>query len=348
MKNPEKIYIILVNYNGWKDTIECLESILHNNYKYYQIIVCDNASTDDSLNYIKQWAEGKHIPEVDPEHPLTHLLMPIKEKPLQYSTYSYESLLHHTAPQPLSDSPLILIDAGSNLGFAGGNNAAIKFAQLKNDFTHVWILNNDTVIENDSLEQLVKYAHQSRESGNKTGIIGSKLLYYNNPDVIQAVGGIYYRTLAYSRHIGSGEYDKGQFDNENFKKDYVIGASLFVSKEYINDVGPMCEDYFIYFEETDWITRGNKRGWKIGYTGKSRVYHKEGASTGANKQKKTKSSFAVYHFFRSALIFTWSHYPLLLMIVIPRILATILYRILKGDKDKVNAMITALTLKKMY
>ena len=51
--------IIILNYNGWQDTIECLESVLRNDYPNYQVIVVDNGSPDNSMEYIKAWAEGR-------------------------------------------------------------------------------------------------------------------------------------------------------------------------------------------------------------------------------------------------------------------------------------------------
>ena len=54
----KKAYIIILNWNGWKDTIECLESVFQNLYSDYRVVLCDNASTDKSLDKIKQWADG--------------------------------------------------------------------------------------------------------------------------------------------------------------------------------------------------------------------------------------------------------------------------------------------------
>jgi len=346
MNHSEKIYIILVNYNGWKDTIECLESIFKSNYPSFQVIVCDNASSDNSIENIKRWAEGFITPDINFDNPLKHLSTPVVLKPLPYSYYQYKDLVAGVKPDSLSDDPLILIDTGANLGFAGGNNVGARFAQMKNDYTHIWFLNNDTVIEKNAMEELVACYSRSRKDKRKTGIIGSKLLYYNKPDTIQAVGGVYYRSLAYSRHIGSGQIDHGQFDTEYLKMDYVVGASMFVSKDFIDDVGMMSDEYFIYYEETDWITRGRRKGWEIGYAYKSRVYHKEGASVGANKQKKTKSDFAVYYFFRNAIKFTKRYYPFFLISVIPRVAATLLIRFLSRDMAKVKVMVKAITGKR--
>ena len=77
-----KVYIIILNYNGWADTIECLESVLKNDYPNYQVIVVDNNSPNNSMEYIKAWAEGKLDVWVKPAHPLRHLSFPLVKKPI--------------------------------------------------------------------------------------------------------------------------------------------------------------------------------------------------------------------------------------------------------------------------
>jgi GT2 family glycosyltransferase len=340
MNGREKVYIILVNYNGWKDTIECLESVLRIDYPAYQVIVCDNGSADSSLEKIRAWADGRLTASVSQDAPLLRLVDPPLKKPLKYTSCTGEELRDEKLPGS-NDAPLIIVDTKKNLGFAGGNNTGLRFAQLRNDYSHIWFLNNDTVIEPDTLSELVAKHERCLKQKIPAGIIGSKLLYYDRPDTIQAVGGIYYNMLAYSRHIGAGQPDDGRFDRENIRMDYVVGASMLVSRAFLDDVGPMNEDYFIYYEEADLIERGRKKGWETAYAWRSRVYHKEGASIGANKQKRTKSDFAVYYFFRNAMIFTRQYHPLCLITVIPRIAATIVFRLLKGDTSKVRTMLRA-------
>ncbi len=65
---PRPVYAIVVNYNGWRDTLECLESLLRSDYPALRVIVCDNASTDDSVARIRAWAQGKdHVMLVECE-----------------------------------------------------------------------------------------------------------------------------------------------------------------------------------------------------------------------------------------------------------------------------------------
>jgi GT2 family glycosyltransferase len=273
--NP-KVYIIILNYNGWADTIECLESVLRSDYSNYQVVVVDNNSPNNSMEYIKAWAEGKLDVWVKSGHPLRYLSFPPVKKPIPYVYYSRgeaekggDPELEKRMEQNLSRGmttryPIIFIQTGENLGFAGGNNVGIRYALYKGDFEFLWILNNDTVVKRDSLTMLVEKAKCYREKNiGKIGIIGSKLLYYDMPNVIQGVGGKYNKFLAVTKHIGAFEKDKSQYDNEKVLKkiDYIIGASMFVSKDFLYDVGLMCEDYFLYYEELDWAIRGRRNGY---------------------------------------------------------------------------------------
>ena len=213
MKYP-KVYIIILNYNGWADTIECLESVLRNDYPNYQVIVIDNNSPNNSMEYIKAWAEGKLDVWVKPEHPLRHLSFPPVKKPIPYVYYTREGAekggdpdlekrMEQNNPEGITTKyPLIFIQTGENLGFAGGNNVGIRYSLAEGDFEYIWLLNNDTVIEQNSLSKLVEKAEKYKKEERKVGIIGSKLLYYDNPKIIQGIGGMYNKWFAVGKHLG--------------------------------------------------------------------------------------------------------------------------------------------------
>src|SRR5215210_5475186 len=57
------VYIIILNWNGWKDTIECLESLQQLDYPNFRAVVVDNGSSDDSLHRIERWASGDELVE---------------------------------------------------------------------------------------------------------------------------------------------------------------------------------------------------------------------------------------------------------------------------------------------
>jgi len=158
-----KVYIILLNYNNWADTIECLESVLRNDYPNYQVIVVDNNSPNNSMEYLKAWAEGRIDVWVNPNNPLRNLSFPPVPKPIPYVYYTREEAekcknldleekFKSDIPEGVTTKyPIVFIQSGNNLGFAGGNNVGIRYALIKNDFDSVILLNNDTVIKGEAI-----------------------------------------------------------------------------------------------------------------------------------------------------------------------------------------------------
>ncbi len=319
-----RVYIIIVNYKGYNDTIECLESIIENRYENYRIIVVDNYSENDSLKFIESWADSK-------------------KEALNHISFN-ESIINSEKVTAAEDVRLILLQANGNRGFAAGNNIGIKYALLENDFEYIWLLNNDTVIEKDSLAKLAKKAQGDKNNGLNTGITGSKLLFYDNRDIIQGVGGKYNKWIGSSKHIGGFEKDAGQYDNDKVKGkiNYIIGASMFISKKFIEDVGLMCEDYFVYFEDLDWAVRGERKGWSIGYCWESRVYHKFGATIGSSENKKEKSEISDYYALKNRILFTKKFYPYCLFTVYAGFIAVIFNRIVRKQFKRLKMVFSIL------
>jgi len=333
-----KVAIIILNWNGWKDTIECLESVFRNTYPNYQIIVVDNGSTDGSMEKIKAWAEGKQeVLTPEPTHPLYHLSHPSIEKPIPYIYYNREETekggnikleekitkewqgqrkSNSKELTPTSTYPLIFIQTGENLGFAGGSNLGIRYTILKSDSNYIWLLNNDTVVNKNALIEMVKLS----ENDEKIGMVGSKLLYYDKINIIQALGGtdqINWKTTG--KHIYSFEKDQPEFDSNFEIKGYIYGASLLVKNKVIKMTGMFDDKYFMLVEETDWCFRASKLGWKLFCSGKSKIWHKGGASSGKSAQKvflsrqsirSSLSKFVTvnYYMIRNHLYFTKKYF----------------------------------------
>lgn len=293
------VYIIVVNYNGWFDTITCLESVFKMRYKNYRVIVIDNGSDDDSVDNIKNWAEGRLSVYINKDNPLRHLSCTSLQKKIDLQTLSISELKGGVKHKGLN---IIILD--ENLGFAGANNLGIITALSDEQCKYIWLLNNDTVIPEDTLSALVDFAEVTNQEG-RVGIIGSKLLYYHEPNVINAVGGRYYKWIGKSQQIGINEFDKGQSYNDI---DYIVGASMLVKKDFVLDTGLMSEDYFLYFEELDWAIRGHKRGWTIAQCNDSIVYHKEGSTIGSNKKHNTKTPVTDYYTHRNRILITKKFY----------------------------------------
>ena len=311
-----KSYIVILNYNGWKDTIECLESVLKLDYPNFQIVVVDNNSPNDSMPHMLAWAKGEITATVDNPQ-LSQLSTPHILKPVEYIFYDKHTAIigGDIAQESELINPIIFIQSGENNGFAAGNNVGTEYVLKKSDSQFIWYLNNDTVVETNSLSEYIKKAQQYKINNNKVGIIGAKLMYYHQPKLIQAIGGKYNKWLAISKHIGAYEEDKGQYDNEEITKiiSYPVGASMFVNIDFIKDVGLMSEDYFLYFEELDWVCRGENRGWSVGFCYSSKIYHKEGSSISGSNNKV--SLLSDYHSLKNKFKFTRKFYPNFMILI---------------------------------
>jgi len=176
MSDPS-VSIIILNWNGWSDTVECLESIYHLNYSNYQVIVVDNNSSDDSIRKINDYARGNlevksNFFKYDPT-----------DKPIEIVQYSGKNT--EQAKFPTYKKQLMIIENKKNYGFAKGNNIGIKYALKNLNPDYILLLNNDTVVDKDFLRILV----QEGENNSETGLLGPKMYYYDNPDVIWCIGG---------------------------------------------------------------------------------------------------------------------------------------------------------------
>ena len=181
------------------------------------------------------------------------------------------------------------LDTGKNLGFAGGNNKGLAAAKGK----YLYFINNDTEVSPDILEPMVELAEKTPD----LGMVSSKILFFHDKATIQYAGFTELQTSTMRNSgIGFGEEDRGQYDDIRTTA-FVHGASMMVPARVIKEVGPMHEDYFLYYEEYDWCQRVKNAGYQIYYCGPSKIYHKESISTGEDSPLKT------YYLTRNRLLF---------------------------------------------
>jgi len=305
-----KVAIIILNWNGWKDTIECLESVYRNTYPNYQVVVIDNGSTDGSMERIKAWADGKQeVLTPEPSHPLYNLSHPNVKKPIPYIQYTREEAEKggdfereneiifnwmNENNELFIQYPLILIQIGDNLGFAGGNNVGIRYVLYNNNINHFLLLNNDIVVDKNFLEPLMQIIER-----NKTvGVVGPKVYSYEKYPEIYCAGcnmKIHPLKGLVISERGKGEIDCGQYDRiENVGN--ITGCCLGIRREAIKAAGLMDERFFLYFEETDWIFRIKRVGLGAVYVPNSIVWHKGSNTVGEN------NPFRVYYLIRNKLL----------------------------------------------
>ena len=252
------IAIIILNWNGWEDTIECLESLYQINYHNYEVIVVDNDSKDDSIEEIKKFCSNSN-----------NTLK--SERNIDIKMFEYEEKdFHHVNPYLESEKTirnLILLKNSKNYGYAKGNNIGIRFALRVFNPDFILLLNNDTIADENFLNELTKAA----ENQERVGIYSPKLLNAYDHKIIDSTGHI----ISWGRIIdrGHGKIDKHQFD----KKINIMGAKgagAFYKREMLKSIGLLRESYITSYEDAELSWRASKNSWKAVYVPKSIIYHK--------------------------------------------------------------------------
>jgi hypothetical protein len=331
------VYIIILNWNGYRDTMECLESVFRLRYPDFRVVVCDNASTDGSIERIKAWARGEIAASVRNQD-LAFLTVPPVPKPIPFKEIS----VGRESESSDSLSPrLILIRTGGNLGFAGGNNVGLRYALAQQNCDYAWLLNNDTVVDPNALSALAQRMQQRPDAA----MCGSTLLYYDNPRLIQALGGrVYNRWTGRGTNIGFRQNSDARPDCGviESRMNLVMGASMLVRRPFLEQIGLMNEAYFLFFEEIDWAARARGK-YSLAYAPQSVVYHREGSTIGSVVDKARRSTACYYYSSRSCMLFTKQYFPLACLSVAVARLGMCLSRYSKGDKSGARAIFCGLS-----
>lgn len=204
---------------------------------------------------------------------------------------------------------LIIDNSCKNTGFAAGNNIGIKQA-LSKGANYVLLLNNDTLVEPNFLNDLIKTA----ETEEKIGVVSPKIYFapgfeyhknrYAKNDlgkVIWYAGGKIDWQNILGIHEGLDKIDKGQF-NQPKEVEFASGCCLLIKRKVFQKIGLLDERYFLYLEDMDFCVRVKEEGYKIIFEPKAIVWHK---NLGTDKEK-TKSLQA-YYYTRNRLLFGFQY-----------------------------------------
>ena len=312
LRPSRRVYIVILNWNGWSDTIECLESVLRLEGQEVCVVVCDNASSDGSMEQIAGWARG----EVRARSTSFLSFLPIA-KPLAFRRYTREV----AESGPNQDASLVFIDNGGNLGFAGGCNVGIRYALSREDCSHVWMLNNDSVVPSDTLAKMVALCRQ-RPS---VGICGSQVRYYDNPSMVQTFGGLLNPWFCTTHTIACGVHAVS-VTAEPEKIDFVPGASMLVTRAFLQKIGLMSERYFLYFEEADWAERAKGR-FELAVCLDGLVYHRGAASIGSPTEGGERGIRSEYFLLRGRVLFAQKFYRTRMITVYFGLMVSIMMRL---------------------
>jgi len=305
----QKIAVVVLNFNGMNDTISCLRSLYCSKELPAWTILVDNASSPAEQKILY-----RTIPQICEFDPAQCLLRASSRE--QFSA-SLQSL-----PQTTRKNPFFFIQAAKNKGYSAGNNLGMLLA-LHLGADAVWILNNDTVVAPETLTHM----RERLFSSPRPGLCGSLIRYMAEPDFVQCLGGGHtnrWTGLSYLIGHKQSVSTMQMLPNEAVEKqlNFIYGASVMVSKNFLTTVGVLDERYFMYCEEQDWAFRAAGR-FDLVYSRQAHVWHKEGASTGW--PKKANNFFAMRHLFRSRLLLAAKHTP----VALPLVLTSVGYALLR-------------------
>ncbi len=270
-----RVGIIVLNWNSWRETIDCLASLAKIDYHNFSIFLVDNGSKDGSL-----------------EHILASLGDTGMGAPEAVIDMSVKSPADAVIDVFRSDKvPRLMVLANhQNSGFAGGNNLVLPFL-INGRYDYVLLLNNDTIVAPNLLGELVAGARRNPDGG----FFGPLVLYHDysgRTDVINFAGGVIDLRKGVARHRGMNEVDTGQFAVDE-KVDYIEGSCLLMPLKLFQGLGGFNERFFAYWEENDLELRGANQGFASYLIPTTRIWHKVSRSS--------SSSVRSYYFARNRL-----------------------------------------------
>jgi GT2 family glycosyltransferase len=187
---------------------------------------------------------------------------------------------------------MTLIETGANLGFTGGNNVGIHYA-LDHGADYIMLLNNDTIVAPDMLNLMVEIM----ESNHQIGVTGPMIYYYSAPETIWSAGGQINWKRGMTSMIGVNEEDKSQYGLAPRPVDFVTGCALLVRRDVWEKVGLLDDQFFMYYEETEWCVRASRAGYQIYHVPQAMLWHK------ISLQERESSPRTYYYMTRNRLLF---------------------------------------------
>lgn len=178
-----------------------------------------------------------------------------------------------------------------NLKYSGGLNFGMQYAFGKQKADFALITNNDVKADQRIISELVNMAN----TDSKIAFTIGKVYYYDKPEVLQTVGKKYDSFLWNGGHIGQKEEDRGQYDAEE-EREWCDDIYWLVTREIWEKTGGYDTEFAFQGEDFDWQVRAKQKGYKIMYTPKAKLWHKESFTIG-----KT-SPFKAYFDARNPLI----------------------------------------------
>jgi len=265
------VVICILNWNGWRDTIKCVESICQLRYTNYLAVVVDNGSLNESLERLRAWGKD-HFPSP------AAFVEYRRDQAVAGGEDSSEALLARCA----SSSRLVLIENQENLGFNGGCNLVFHYALTRSQpAEYVFLLNNDAVLTPDCLTHLIEADQKSQ-----AGIVGAVIKNRENGEASSGgnrgsfplVREFFWPLITWQAAVPDREKEFEPFF-------YVLGTARVMRRDVLEALHKSAGYYFdeasfIYGDELEVMDRARKNGFATVVANRALVYHARCSSSG--------------------------------------------------------------------
>ena len=288
-----RLGVVVVTFSAADVILENLESLLAQSADVaLDVVVVDNGSPDATLETIGNWASGQVPFQADLPFELPPCPKPV-------------TLADGTGPCPENrpDRPAItLLETGLNTGFAGGVNRGLAHLAAHSKADRFWILNPDGAAAPGAA---LAFATDHPEPFS---LLGGRVIYTHEPDMIQIDGGLVNTRTGITGNVNQRQSHKASPAPDPADMQFITGASMVASRAFYDAVGPMPEEYFLYYEEVDWAY-SRPREMPFGYVADGIVYHRAGTAIGSPRPDRLASPFSLYFKHRNRMHFVRRHLP---------------------------------------
>ena len=289
-----EVKVVIIGYRNPADICRCLQALSRANPEpNFDVFICENGGIEAFQGLLSQLT--------DPQGPCRRV-----DDDWSESLFADTARLEDVQCLSLKDraSRVWIGRAPQNLGYAGAINSWVECLSCISGWEGIWILNPDTEPEPDALSALVERAI----SGNK-GMVGSTIVPANDRKHVQCRGGHRWRKLKTKLGIiGFREPVDQPIDLSSIERalDSISGASMYVARRCLEQIGPMDERFFLYYEDADWSARARRYG--LGYAPEFIIPHRGGSTIGSASRRTDRSELSVYLENRNRIHFVRKHW----------------------------------------
>lgn len=300
MQTPPVVGVVIVTYQSDPVISDCLNSLLKSDGVTLKIVVCDNASSDGTVQAVKDCARDA-------------------------GTTASEVTFEQTQDLKFADlGAITLVHTGKNRGFAGGVNIGLSVLHSMPEVDLYWVVNPDVIALPSSAADFARTAR----ANPGFGLMGGRVIYTEPLSLIQTDGGSVSRFTGVCRNINNGERPEDATRPSADKANFIAGMSMVASPAFLDQVGLMREDYFLFFEEVDWALRRGDLPLII--CPDATVHHHGGTSIGSGAFNRRASGFANYFNYRNRIWLMKRFHPIWLPVAYAESTARIVKILLGG------------------